>query len=176
MFAQGRWHRRYVREQAGKYGPIRGNDGILRVEHIERRRAGVRVDHDLHAIADEVDSLIAKRVASRVWVAIGRREGVHQPVDPAILTDYDVGVGIEGKKRGEFLDAFSQVTTHQQSTVRSYIVAERQFRKIAAIERNQHTTQEATQPDATIALVRGEVIGVALRIIEFFLASLDVDV
>jgi hypothetical protein len=94
-----------------------------------------------------------ERDPSRVWVGIGRREGVHQPVDPAILTDHDVGVGIEGQKRGELLDASLKVTTHQQSAlVRSDIVAERQLRKIAAIERNQRTAQPPTQPNATIAL------------------------
>src|SRR5665213_1483907 len=94
MFAQSGWHRGCVREQGGEDGLIRGDDGIISVEHIERRCASVSVNYVLHAVADVVDWLIAEPVTSRVWVGIGRSKGVHKPVNSAVLADDDVRVGV----------------------------------------------------------------------------------
>ncbi len=78
----------------------------MRVEHIECRLPGVCIDQDLHAVANVVDAVIAERETARVRVAVGRREGIHQPVDSAILADHDVRVRVEREKRREFLYAF----------------------------------------------------------------------
>ena len=90
--------------------------------------------------------------------------------------DHDVRVGIEREEGRELLHPVVQPAAHEQAAVRIHVVAERQLRQIAAIERNQRTAQPAAEPDASRALIGGQIVGIALRIIEFLLASLDVDI
>ena len=148
----------------------------MRVEHIECRLPGVRIDQHLHAVANVVDAVGPERDPASVWIDVGGGEGVHQPVDVSVLPDHHVGVGVEREEGRELLHAFAQLATHQQAALGSHIVAERQLRQIAAIERNQHTAQPPTQPNAAVSLVGGEIIGIALRVIELLLASLHVHI
>ena len=48
--------------------------------------------------------------------------------------------------------------------------------EIAAIERDEQPAEEAAEHDAAGALVRRQVVGLALRVVELLLARLDVDV
>ena len=117
MLAHGSRHRRRVGEQTGKHRPIGGDNWIVRVEHIECRVPGVCIDQDLHAVANVVDAVIAEQVTARVRVPVGRGEGIHQPVDSAILADHHVRIRVEREKRRELLHTFAQPATHQQSTL-----------------------------------------------------------
>ena len=72
----------------GKIAAIRGDDRILGVEDVERRRAVVGVDDHLDAVADVVDRARARAgSAARVRIAVRGREGVHHPRQPAVVAD-----------------------------------------------------------------------------------------
>jgi hypothetical protein len=73
-------------------------------------------------------------------------------------------------------NAFAHVATHQQSTLGANVVAKGHFGNITAIEGDQRAAQETAEPDAAIAFVRCQAICVALRIVEFLLTSLNVDI
>ena len=176
MLAQCRCHCRRVCEEGGKDSPIRGDDGILRIKHVERGRASVSVDLYLDAVAHVVDSLITKPVASRIRVSVGRCEGIHKPIEASVVADYDVRVQIKGKKRRELPNALAHVAAHQQSTLGANVVAKRHFGDITTIERDQRAAEETAEADAAIAFVRCQAICVALRIVEFLLTSLNVDI
>ena len=56
------------------------------------------------------------------------------------------------------------------------VVTERHFREITFLECDENTAQEPAEQDATVALVGRQVVGLALRVIEFLLAGLHVHV
>ena len=85
-------------------------------------------------------------------------------MNPAVLADHDVGVGIEGEKRaGQRLDALQDVAPHQQPAVRRDVVAEGQLGEVAAVERDQETPEEAAERDPAVAFVRGDAVSFPLR-------------
>ena len=86
------------------------------------------------------------------------------------------GSGSSVKKPRQRVDAIADVAPHQQPAVGRDVVAERQLGDIAAIESDQQTPEEAAEHDAAGALVRRQVVGLALRIVEFLLPRLDVHV
>ena len=176
MRAQRGGHRTDVGKQAGKHLAIGSDDRILGIEHIERGRTGVGIDHDLDAVADVIDRIIRQAVAARVRISVGGREGVHQPVDPAVISHDHVRIRIQRQKRRQRLHAIAQIAPHQQPAVRADIVAERQLGQIAAVIGDQRTAQQPAEPDAAVAFVRVQIVAVALRVIEFLLPRLDVDV
>ena len=117
-----------------------------------------------------------QRVRTRVRIAIGRREPVHDPRQPAVVAQDDVGIRFQGQKRRQRRDAVAHVPAHQQAAVARHVVAERQLAEIAAIERDQQPAREAAEDDPAGALVGRQAVGLPLRIVEFLLPRLDVDV
>mgnify|MGYP003693694633 CR=1 FL=1 len=87
-----------------------------------------------------------------------------------------IRIGIEGEERRERLHAIADVAPHQQPALRRDVVAERQLRQVAAIERDQQTPEESAEDDPAGALVRRQAVGLALRVVELLLPRLDVDV
>ncbi len=113
----------------------------------------------------------------RVRIGLRRRERVHDPPQPSVVADDHVGIGIERQEAsGERLDALAHVPPHQQPAVGAHVVAERQLRQIAAIERDEQAPQEPAEHDPAGALVRRDAVRVALRVVELVLPSLHVHV
>ena len=99
---------------------------------------------------------------SRVRIAVGGSECVHDPGEPAIVANHDVRILIEGKKGRQRRYAIAHVAPHQQTALGVHIVAERQLAEIAAIEGDEDAAQEAAQHDAASALVGREAVRLAL--------------
>ena len=74
------------------------------------------------------------------------------------------------------MDAIAHGTPHQQPAVGGYVIAERQLRQVAAVERDNEAPQEAAEDDAARTLVGRQVVGLALRVVEFLLLRLYVHV
>ena len=111
-----------------------------------------------------------------VGIAVGGGERVHDPGEAAVVADHDVGVLVEGEEGRERGDAVAHVAAHQQAAVGVDVVAEGQLAEVVAVEREADAAQEAAERDAAGALVGGEAVGLALRVVELLLPRLDVDV
>jgi len=68
-----------IAEEAGKRRAVRSNQRILGIEHVEVRRAVIRVNYDLHAVTNVIDAVAFDLVVTGVRV-IGRfGVSVHDP-------------------------------------------------------------------------------------------------
>jgi hypothetical protein len=84
-------------------------------------------------------------------------------------------IGIERQESaGQRVHSIADVPPHQQPAVLSYVVAERQLREVAPIERDEQSAEESTEDDAAGAFVGRHAVGVALRVIELLLTCLHV--
>ena len=101
---------------------------------------------------------------------------VDHPRQPPIVADDDVRILVEGEEGRERRDPLADVAPHQQPALRRHIVAERQLGEIAAVERDDQPSEIAAEHDAAVAFVRRQAVALALRIVEFLLPGLDVDV
>ena len=68
----------------------------------------------------------------------------------------------------------AHVAPHQEVAVLIHVVAEWQLRNIATVERKNKATQKTADNDATVTFVRREVVGLALRVVEFLLLCLHI--
>jgi hypothetical protein len=57
-----------------------------------------------------------------------------------------------------------------------HVIAERQLREIALVESDDHAAQKAADDKSAVALIRREIVALALRVVEFLLPRLYVDV
>ena len=89
-------------EQIGEDVRPGADDRICVVHDVEVHRSVIGVDDRLDRVAHVVE---ADRVRLRVGVAVGRGVGVLDPVEPAVVGDDDVGVGVEREERRERVDA-----------------------------------------------------------------------
>ncbi len=176
MLAQSRRHAGSGFEQTRKYPAVRGQDRILLVENIKSSGAVVSVDYYFYAVAHVVDGIFAQLVMGGVRILIGGGESIHHPREPAVLADYQVRIRIVSKEGRQGGYPIAHVAPHQQPALRIDIVAERQFSQIAAIKRQHYTAQQAAHYDTAVPLIRSEIIALALGIVEFLLARLDVNV
>ena len=165
-----------VLEERREDVPVRGDHRVLRVEHVERHRAVVGVDGHLDAVAQVVDAPAVQPVVARVRIRARRGEAVEHPHQPPLVAEDDVRIGVEGEERRDRGDALADVASHQQPALRRDVVAERQPGEIAAVEGDEQPPEQAAERDAARALVRGDAVGVALRVVELLLPRLHVDV
>ena len=98
-----------------------------------------------------------------VGVVVRSGEGIHDPGEAAIVAEHDVRVLLEGQEGRQRGHALAHVAAHQQAALGVHVVAEGQLGQVAAVECQQNPAQEAAQRDAAVALVGGEVVGLALR-------------
>ena len=176
VLAQSGRHRRGVLEETREDAAVRPDDRVVRVEDIKRRRAVVGIDDHFDAVTHVIDEIPVQTVVARVRVTVGDRERVHQPRQPAIVIEDDIRIGVDGEERRQRGHAIPDIAPHQQPALCGHVVAERQLREIAAVERDNHAPQNAAQHDPAIAFVRREAVGLALRVVEFFLTRFHVDV
>jgi hypothetical protein len=54
----------------------------------------------------------------RVGIGVRRGEGIHDPGEPAIVADHNVGILIEGEERRQGRHAIAHVAPHQQPALR----------------------------------------------------------
>ena len=73
------------------------------------------------------------------------------------------GSGSNVRKSRQRADPIANRSAHQQPALRVDVVAERQLRDIAAIERNEQPAEEPAESDAAVAFVRGQVVLLTLR-------------
>ena len=113
---------------------------------------------------------------SRVWIAVRKRERIHDPGQPAIVSENDICIGIEREKRRQCRNAVANIAPHQQAAIAFDIIAERQLRKIALVQRDDHAAQETAEDNAAISFVGSEIVSFSLRVVEFLLPRLHVDI
>src|SRR5262249_38943835 len=70
----------------------------------------------------------------------------------------------------------AHVATHKQPALRVDVVAKRQLREITAVKRDENAAQESAEKDAAVSLIGRQVVSLALRVIEFLLPRLHIDV
>ena len=112
----------------------------------------------------------------RVGIGIRRRVSIGDPEQPAVVSDDDVRVLVEGQEARDRLEAIADGPAHQQPARRRDVVAERQLREIAAVERDEEPPEEAAEHDAALAFIRREGVRVALRVVELLLPRVHVHV
>ena len=99
VFAQSGRHQGRILEQPGKDAAIGCDDRILRIEHVKRCRAVVGVDHHLDAVPHVVNGIVVELVMARVRIAVGKRERIHDPRQPAVVAEHDVRIRIVSEER-----------------------------------------------------------------------------
>ena len=72
-------------EERGKRCAIRLNQRVIRIEHVELRRAIVGIDGDLDAVTNVIDGSLSGPVVTRIRIIPSFREGIHDPVEPPII-------------------------------------------------------------------------------------------
>jgi hypothetical protein len=173
-------HRGGVAEEGWEDAAVGGDDGILGyargVEDVEGGRAVVGVDDDFDAVADVVHGVVAEGVVGGIGVGVGSGVGVEDPGEFAGVADDEVGVLVEGEEGGEGGYALADVAAHEEAAVRGDVVAEGELADVAAIEGEEDAAEEASEADASCALVGGEIVALALGVVELLLMGVDIDV
>ena len=103
-------------------------------------------------------------------------EGVHDPVEAAVVADDDVGVLVEGEEGRKSGDAIATLRRMSSRLLGVDVVTEGELGEVAAIEGEQEAAEESAQDDAAVALIGGEIVGLALGEVELLLMGFDVDV
>ena len=109
-----------IAKQCGESSPIQADDGIPRVDHIERNVAIEGIDHHLDGIAD-VAHAVFRRFGIRV--AAGDGVGVLDP-EQATPIDDDVGIRIELEEGSELADAFLHCPPELNAALRPDVVGD----------------------------------------------------
>ena len=91
---------------------------------------------------------------ARVRIAVRDRERIHDPRQSAIVAEHDVRIRIVGEEWRECRYSISHVASHQQLAILIHVIAERQLREIAAVERDNDAAQKTAEYDTAVALVR----------------------
>ena len=174
--AKVRGHGRGVAEERGEDAPPCGDDWIARIEDVEGGGAGIGIHDDLDAVAHVVDCAVAQGIAGGIGIAGGGGEGVEHPVEMTVIADHDIGIGVPVQERRERTDPAENVTAHEKPALRRDVVAEGNLPEVAAIGGDEGAADHPAQNNASGSLIRREIVGLALRIIEFFLICIDIDV
>ena len=150
--------------------------GSAGVEDVEGGGAVVGVDDDFDAVADVVYGVVGEVVVGGVGVGVGGGVGVEDPGEAAVVADDEVGIVVEGEEGGEGGYALTDVAAHEEAAVGGDVVAEGELADVAAVDGEEDAAEEVADADAAGALVGGEVVALALRVVELLLVGFDVDV
>ena len=93
-----------------------------------------------------------------------------------MVADDDVRIRIVREQWHQRRHAIAHVATHQQPALLVDVVTKRQLREVTAFERDENAAQESAEEDAAVALIGRQIVRLALRVIEFLLPRLHVDV
>ena len=108
-------------EQIGENLVIGRDDWILCVHAIKRNGAAIGIYYGLHRIAHIVKR---RRTSTRgIWIHIGRRIGIYNPVELALRQDH-IGVGIVAKKWSYGLHALANLTPQHNAALGGDIIAQ----------------------------------------------------
>ena len=149
----------------------RPDDRVLGVGQIERHRAVVGVDDDLHRVADVVDPGGGPR---RIRILVADRVGVQDP-DQLAVRDDQVRVVVVAEEWGNRGHAVDDVPVIQDPTGRADLAAEQDVRGPEP-GREPHPAQQPGDLDPAGPVIHGGDVFVPLRVVELFGVGVHDDV
>ena len=159
--AKIRGHVAHGPEQRREDAPVGGGNRILRIGEVERRRAVVRIHHDLHGVADVVDVV---RGGRRVRILVRVGVGVLDPEQPP-AGEHEIRVGVVREKRRDHPHALVDPAVEQDAAVVGDVVAEEDLLG-AEPHRERSLAPERVHRHAAAAGVRGRHVVLATRVVE----------
>src|ERR1051325_9954554 len=113
-------HLARVLKKTRKDSAVSVDDRILVIEHVERRGAVVRVDHDFDAVANVVERVSRVVVMRRVRKVTRLGKSVEHPEEPAFTRNYDVSVFVVSQKRSDAVYDVANVSIDQDPAIARY--------------------------------------------------------
>ena len=111
----------------------------------------------------------------RIGKAVGRRIAIHEPQEPSLFADHQIGILVELEKRRDFLHPVSNLPIEENPRIGRNIVREDDF-QTSEVGGEKELARKRQAGDTTAAGIGGHDVLFARRIIEFLGFSSDEDV